>query len=129
MPMIPTGAEACRPFLPAKDFDVSRAFYEALGFEKLLDADVAIFGVGKGAFILQRYFQKEWAENSMMQPMVDDLDAWWAHIEGLDLATRFGVRAPKAPALQPWGLRVAYVYDPAGVLWHIAERRANAPAD
>ena len=27
---------------------------------------------------------------------------------------------PKAPAMQPWGLRVAYVFDPSGVLWHIA---------
>jgi hypothetical protein len=61
-PMIPTGAEACRPFLPAKDFDVSRAFYKALGFETLLDSEVAIFGVGKGAIILQRHYQKEWAE-------------------------------------------------------------------
>ena len=128
-PMIPSGAEMCRPFLPAKDFDVSRAFYAALGFEKLLDSDVAIFRVGKGTFILQRHYQKEWAENFMMQLMVDDLDAWWAHVEGLDLPATFGVKPPKAPALQPWGLRVAYVYDPSGVLWHIAQRREGAPAD
>jgi catechol 2,3-dioxygenase-like lactoylglutathione lyase family enzyme len=128
-PMIPTGAEACRPFLPAKDFEVSRAFYQALGFEKLLDGDVAIFRVGHGAFILQRHYQKEWAENFMMQLMVDDLDAWWAHIESLGLPAAFGVKAPKPPAMQPWGLRVAYVYDPSGVLWHIAQRRDGAPAD
>ena len=29
---------------------------------------------GSGGFILQRYCQKDWAENSMMQLMVDDLD-------------------------------------------------------
>ena len=39
-----------------------------------------------------------------------------------DLAARFGVQAPKAPAMQPWGLRVAYVVDPSGVLWHFAQR-------
>jgi catechol 2,3-dioxygenase-like lactoylglutathione lyase family enzyme len=127
--MIPSGAEACRPFLPAKDFDVSRAFYEALGFEKILDGDAAIFGVGTGAFILQHFYQKEWAENFMMQLMVDDLDAWWAHIEALDLPAEFGVKPPKAPAVQPWGLRVAYVYDPSGVLWHIAQRRETAASD
>jgi uncharacterized glyoxalase superfamily protein PhnB len=58
----------------------------------------------------------------MMHLMVDDLDAWWRHIEDLDLPGRFGVSDPKAPALQPWGLRVAYVVDPSGVLWHIAQR-------
>jgi hypothetical protein len=127
--MIPSGTEACRPFLPARDFDVSRAFYEALGFEKLLDADVVIFAVGKGAFILQRHYQKEWAENFVMQLMVDDLDGWWAHIEAVDLPRTFGVKPPKPPAMQPWGLRVAYVFDPSGVLWHVAQRRANRSAD
>jgi uncharacterized glyoxalase superfamily protein PhnB len=126
---IPDGAEAARPFLPTKDFEVSKAFYEALGFTKLLDGEVAIFGVGASAFILQRYFQKEWAENSMMQLMVDDLDAWWAHIQALDLPGRFPVQPPKPPAMQPWGIRVAYVYDPAGVLWHIGQRREGAPSD
>jgi hypothetical protein len=28
----------------------------------------------------------------MMQIMVDDLDAWWAHIDGLDLPSKFGVQ-------------------------------------
>jgi hypothetical protein len=126
---IPDGAEAARPFLPARDFDASKAFYEALGFEKRLDGDVAIFAVGTSAFILQRYFQKDWAENCMMQLMVDDLDAWWAHIEALDLPGRFGVQPPRPPAMQPWGLNVAYVYDPCGVLWHVAQRRDGAPAD
>ena len=126
---VPSGTETARAFIPAMDFDTSKAFYEALGFKKLLDGDVAIFGVGTGAFILQRYYQKEWAENCMMQLMVDNLDAWWAHIEGLDLPKTFGVQPPKAPAMQPWGLRVGYVWDPSGVLWHVAERRENAPAD
>ncbi len=116
------GTELVRPFVPAKDFDLSKRFYEALGFAKSLDGDVAIFNAGSGGFILQRHYQKEWAENFMMQLMVDDLDAWWQHIVGLDLDKQFGVPSPRPPALQPWGLRVAYVTDPAGVLWHIAQR-------
>jgi uncharacterized glyoxalase superfamily protein PhnB len=65
----------------------------------------------------------------MMQLMVDDLDAWWAHIQSLDLPMHFGVESPRAPAVQPWGLRIAYLFDPAGVLWHIAERRPDVPWD
>jgi hypothetical protein len=127
--VVPSGTESARAFIPAKDFDASKAFYEALGFKKLLDSDVAIFGVGAGAFILQRYYHKEWAENCMMQMMVDDLDAWWERIEALDLPKLFGVRPPKAPTLQPWGLRISYVWDPTGVLWHVAQRRENVAAD
>ena len=129
MSTIPSGSELARPFLPAKDFDLSKGFYEALGFEKVLDSEVAIFNAGSGGFILQRYYQKEWAENFMMQLMVDDLDAWWVHISGLDLPGKFGVQAPKAPMMQPWGLRISYVYDPSGVLWHVAQRRQGAPQD
>ncbi|MEA3140859.1 MAG: hypothetical protein QOK23_3028 [Gammaproteobacteria bacterium] len=116
------GTELARPFIPARDFDLSKRFYEALGFAKILDGDVAIFNAGSGGFILQRHYQKEWAENFMMQLMVDDLDAWWKHIVDLDLNKQFGVPSPQAPALRPWGLRVAFVTDPCGVLWHIAQR-------
>ena len=44
--IIPDGAEAARPFLPTRDFEQSKAFYEALGFRKLLDSDVAILPSG-----------------------------------------------------------------------------------
>jgi catechol 2,3-dioxygenase-like lactoylglutathione lyase family enzyme len=126
---IPDGAEAARAFVPARDFAVSKAFYEALGFPKLLDGEVAIFGVAAGAFILQIFYVEEHAGNFVMQLMVDNLDAWWAHLEALDLPSRFEVRPPRPPALQPWGLRVAYLFDPTGVLWHIAERRPDTPQD
>jgi catechol 2,3-dioxygenase-like lactoylglutathione lyase family enzyme len=126
---VPTGTEMARPFLPAKHFETSKKFYETLGFTKVLDGDVAIFQIGSTGFILQNYFQKEWAHNFMMQLMVDDLDAWWAHVSSLDLPARFGVTAPKAPAVQPWGLRVAYVVDPSGVLWHIAQARPGVLHD
>ena len=108
---------------------MSKRFYQALGFEMLLDADVAIFQMGHCGFLLQRYYQKDWAENSMLQLMVDDLDAWWAHIQSLDLPENFGVTPPKPPAMQPWGLRIAFVFDPSGVLWHVAQRRSDAAQD
>ncbi len=124
------GTEMPRPFLPTRELARSTRFYQALGFEMLLDgADVAIFRAGRGEFLLQARYVKEWAENAMMQLMVDDLDAWWRHIQALDLPGQFGVPTPKAPAMQPWGLRVAYLVDPAGVLWHVAQRRPDATQD
>lgn len=116
--------DSCRPFLPARDLELSRRFYEALWFTKELGtADIAILRMGTSSFILQRYDQPQFAENFMMQIMVDDLDAWWSRIRSLALPAKFGVPEPKPPALQPWGLRVAYLVDPSGVLWHIAQRR------
>ncbi|MFO1078409.1 MAG: VOC family protein [Planctomycetota bacterium] len=129
MPKLP--AIVARPFVPAKDLAQSASFYEALGFAKLLDSpQIAIFSCGgAGGFLLQPYDAPGFAEQFMMQLMVPDLDAWWAHLAGLDLPGRFGVPAPKAPKLQPWGLRVAYVVDPSGVLWHVAEARPDTIHD
>jgi len=37
------------------------------------------------------------------------------------------VNGPSAPsarkAMQPWGIRVLYLSDPSGVLWHIADNK------
>lgn len=109
----PSGSEMPRPFLPTRDLSLSKRLYLALGGALLLDSDVAIFRLGRGEFLLQARYVKEWAENAMMQLMVDDLDQWGAAIEALDLPGRLGVAPPKAPAMQPRGLRVAHVIDPA----------------
>jgi catechol 2,3-dioxygenase-like lactoylglutathione lyase family enzyme len=126
MTHIPSGTESARPFVPAKNLDLSKRFYVKLGFDKLLDSDVAVFRIGASSFILAPFDQ---IENFMMQLMVDDLDAWWTRIEALDLQNEFGVPAPRPPETQPWGLRVAYVVDPSGVLWHVAQRRPGKPHD
>lgn len=122
---VPTGSAEVRAFLPARDFDTSKAFYEALGFQKLLDDEVAVFTTGAGGFILQRRYDPSWASNCMMQLVVDDVDAWWFHIDALDLPSQFGART-QAPAMQSWGLRVAFVVDPSGVLWHVVQRTASS---
>ena len=123
---VPSGTERARAFLPTKEFEISKSFYSALGFELVLeDDDVAIFATGESEFLLTRFYQKDYAENTVMQLLVDDLDAWWAHISSLDLAQRYDVWAPREPAMQPWGLRIAFVVDPSGVLWHFAERPAD----
>ncbi len=116
---------ALRPFVPATDYAASFRFYVDLGFTAFpLGDQLASMKLGPFGFLLQDYFAEGFAGNFMMQLLVNDLDAWWTRIAALDLATRYGVRPPTPPAMQPWGLRVAYVVDPAGVLWHIAEQRA-----
>jgi uncharacterized glyoxalase superfamily protein PhnB len=89
---------------------------------------VAIYRIGASSFLLQNRYQKEWAENLMQLP-VDDLDAWWQPIVSLDLPAKYGVPVPKPPTMQPWGLRIAYVVDPSGVLWHVAQRRPAVTHD
>lgn len=37
LPPVPSGTELVRPFLPTRDLELSKSFYETLGFQKLLD--------------------------------------------------------------------------------------------
>jgi catechol 2,3-dioxygenase-like lactoylglutathione lyase family enzyme len=116
------GIRAFRAFLPAKEFQTSLHFYEALGFEAhMLGDTLAELNLGSNAFLLQGHYVKEWAENMMMHVLVDDVHAWWQHLSSLDLPNRFGVKPPMPPRVEPWGLTVLYVFDPTGVLWHFAE--------
>lgn len=116
-----------RPFLPAKDYQTSLRFYEAIGFRAYpLGETMAELSLEQHAFLLQGHYVKEWAENTMMHVLVDDVQEWWKHIDSLDLTNRFRVSPPAAPKAEPWGLTVAYVFDPAGVLWHFAERTKAA---
>jgi hypothetical protein len=113
--------KALRPFVPAKDFAISKRFYADLGFRvEPLGDSIAAMHLGSYSFLLQDFYVEEWANNFVLHMFVDDLDAWWEHVSSLNLDSRYGVKSPRAPKLQSWGLTVAYMFDPAGVLWHIA---------
>ena len=117
-----------RPFLPAKEFETSLRFYKAIGFEAyLLGETLAELSLGSHAFLLQGYYVKEWAENAVMHVLVKDVGAWWRRIDSLALAREFDVPPPTPPRIEPWGLTVAYVCDPSGVLWHFAQATPEIP--
>ena len=112
-----------KTFLPAKDFELSKRFYRDLGFqEKWGDDQVCELEIGAYRFLLQKFYVKEHAENYMMSLLVENADTWWEHIKSVGLIEKYNLSMAKAPELQPWGLRVLYLTDPSGVLWHIADR-------
>jgi uncharacterized glyoxalase superfamily protein PhnB len=114
-----------RPFVPAKDFTLSQAFYEALGFASVYrDEQLVIFDHEGAGILLQNYYVKAWADNCMYQLFVDDVDAWWSRTAGL--ADRFPVATPIPPEDKPWGMRVGILFDPAGVLWQVSSEARNA---
>src|SRR5262245_12975867 len=115
--------QALRPFVPARDFAVSKQFYADLGFRiEPLGDTLALIHLGTHSFLLQEDDVEQWAGNFMMHMLVDDVQPWWDHIASLDLAARYGVPPPRPPRRESWGLDVAYVIDPSSVLWHVASR-------
>jgi alpha-glucosidase (family GH31 glycosyl hydrolase) len=111
-----------KPFLPAEDYALAKQFYLDLGFTMVWGSEeLTCFQVGKFRFLLQNYYAKEWAGNFVMHLMVKDADDWWKHIREIKLTEKYSDIMAKPPTLQRWGLRVLYLSDPSGVLWHIAD--------
>jgi uncharacterized glyoxalase superfamily protein PhnB len=110
-----------KAFVPARDFDLSKQFYQDLGFTLAWsEADLAYFHHGGSAFLLQNFYNHSHADNFMMHLLVKDVDAWWRHIESRRLAAKYGVTA-QPPEDRPWGLRDFVLVDPTGVLWRIGQ--------
>lgn len=115
-------ANSIRAFVPARDLEASKRFYQDLGFEQIWGDDSACgMQLDDCEIILQKFYVKEHAENFMMALGVENVDTWWDHIVANGLKEKHGLGMAKAPEMQPWGIRVLYICDPTGVLWHIAE--------
>jgi uncharacterized glyoxalase superfamily protein PhnB len=123
--MMPSPVVDLKAFVPAKDFALSKQFYVDLGFTLNFGNDqIAEFQIGSFRFLLQPFYVKEHSENYMMSLSVENADTWWEHIERIGLKTKYPGIMARAPAMQPWGLRVLYLSDPTGVLWHISDNRS-----
>ncbi len=120
--MEPSRVVELNAFVPAKDLTVSKQFYSELGFTLVwCNDDIAQFQIGSYTFLLQKFYVPEHANNFMMALQVEDADAWWEHIKALGLKEKYKLHMVKPPEMQPWGIRVLYISDPAGILWHIQD--------
>jgi hypothetical protein len=103
-------------YMPAKDFEKSKKFYIALGFNMSPGwGDTADFEIDGHAFRLQDYYVKEWAENCMVKIGVDDVDAWHQKAREIADSGQFANIEVK-PIEDVDGFRVLHVVDPSGVL-------------
>ena len=110
-----------KAFVPARDFALSKRFYQALGFTLASEFDgVAYFHCGDCSFLLQNFYAAEFADNLMMHLLVENVDDWYAHVQSQGIAEAFGVRVD-APVNQAWAMRDFVLFDPSGVLWRIAQ--------
>jgi uncharacterized glyoxalase superfamily protein PhnB len=110
-----------KAFVPARDFGLSRQFYQDLGFEVAWSSDqLAYLRYGNSSFLLQNFYVEEHANNFMMHLLVEDVDAWWSHVQRQQLSGKYGVMVEE-PSDKPWGLRDFVIVDPTGVLWRIGQ--------
>ncbi len=111
-----------RPFIGAKDYELSRAFYSDLGFEiEFDDGELCLLRCGDVRFYLQSYYRPDWCDNTMMHVQIDSANDWYECAQTILQTEKFGDAKVAPPKLEPYGALVTYLWDPAGVLWHLAE--------
>jgi uncharacterized glyoxalase superfamily protein PhnB len=120
--MLPSPVIDIKAFVPAKDHNVAKAFYTDLGFTiNWSNDEIAELQMGSFRFLLQKFYVAQHAGNFMMSLNVENADAWWEYIQRKEFTRKYPGIMCKPPEMQPWGMRVLYLSDPTGVLWHIAE--------
>lgn len=115
-------AKDIKPFVPAKNFNESIRFYQALGWRlNWQNGGVAEMELAGIRFFLQDFYFKKLAENFMIYINVDDAQAWHDHISEVLKDDAFPTAYAEAPKKETYGALVTYVWDPSGVLLHFAE--------
>ncbi|MGV3529203.1 MAG: hypothetical protein ACO1OO_09940 [Flavisolibacter sp.] len=112
---------ALQPFVPSGDqFDQSKKLFEELGFTATWDAgDYVGFERDGCRFILQRYNDRRFAENFMINVAVDDVEAFRQMVLEKKLTEKFNIRIGQVTQ-QPYGKEVNLI-DLAGVCWHFVQ--------
>lgn len=114
-------AASLRPFIGARNFEVSRSFYRDLGFEEVvLSPGFSLFKINNLAFYLQDAYVKDWIDNTMLFLEVDDVGRYWNELLALELPKKYeGVKLTPI-RVEQWG-RECFLHDPSGILWHFGE--------
>ena len=110
-----------KAFVPASDYNVSRQFYQDLGFTLRSDNEgVAYFHCGSCSFLLQDFYEPVHAQNCMMHLLVEDIHAWHRHVANSGVQEKYGVLFTDIET-QPWGMLDFVLKDPTGVLWRFGQ--------
>jgi hypothetical protein len=110
------------PFVPSgSNFEGSKQFYLELGFNINWDAgDYIGFERDGCKFILQKYINKDFAENFMVSVAVTNVDEFRKEVIEKQLPQKFGIRIGEVSDML-YG-REVNIIDIAGVCWHFVQQ-------
>jgi hypothetical protein len=83
-------AKSIRPFIGAKNFELSRNFYRDVGFkESILFHNMSYFKTDGLGFYLQDAYVQDWIDNSMIFLEVEDVGHYWKELLALNLTSKY----------------------------------------
>jgi hypothetical protein len=114
-------AKSIRPFVGAKNFELSRNFYRDWGFEEtVLEPKFSVFRTEGFSFYLQDAYVKDWIDNTMVFLEVENVEEYWKDLVALNLPDKHKGARISPIKIYEWG-KECFVHDPSGILWHIGE--------
>lgn len=114
-------AISIRPFIGAKNFELSRSFYKDVGFaETVLSQNMSVFNSGKMAFYLQNAYVRDWIDNTMIFLEVENVNDFWNALLALNLPNKYETVKLVPVRHLEWGSE-CFLHDPSGILWHIGQ--------
>ena len=108
-----------RLFLPSLDYQASIRFYQEIGFEIAWQSDdLTIMKHQELEFFIQNAYVKDWAENTMIQLFVEDIQQFYENIK--NLKKDYPMIQFKPIQEVDYGTTF-HLLDPAGVLIHVMQ--------
>ena len=114
--------KSLRAFIGAKDFEVSRKFYNDMGFREIeIDSSMSNFTVDDHLiFYLQDAYVKGWVDNTMLFLEVENAAHYEQELKNKKLDEKYPNVRFTEMKYYDWG-REFFMHDPSGVLWHFGE--------
>jgi hypothetical protein len=114
-------ALSIRPFIGAKNYEISRSFYCDLGFEEsIIDTHMSYFSTQGFGFYLQKAYVKDWIDNTMLFMEVADTEQYYEELLALNLNLKYPTSKLTPVKDLDWG-KECFLHDPSGILWHFGE--------
>ena len=108
--------EDIKAFVPCEDYEISKLFYEEIGFKSsYVSDDLTLLENGDCFLFLQRFYNSGLADNFMLQICVDDIDSAYRLCSKTEHKRKISIIEKER-----WG-KIFYLWGPSGELLHITQ--------
>jgi len=115
--------KSIRPFIGALDYEKSQLFYKDLGFGvTVLNPGLSLVRWGEVSFYLQKYYTKDWVDNTMIFFEVENVQDVWDELVALELTIKYQSVRLTPIRTEDWG-QECFLHDPSGILLHFGTFR------
>lgn len=113
--------KSLRTFIGSKDFEISRSFYQEIGFTEVpLSKGFSLLRINELSFYLQDAYIQDWLNNTMLFIEVTDVEQCYTWLQEMRLEQKYAGVKLMPIKYEEWGAE-CFLIDPAGALLHFGQ--------